>query len=731
MIELMIFISRQRAFRAIQRGLVLMIPLLLAGSLGLVINFFPLPAYQDAMLALFGPGWRNFGNYVFQGTFSIMSLGILISISHSLIEAYAHDSGSDLHPLFGSLVSMACYIVVMNIIDDDISIRLLGPLGLFMAIIIGVLSSGLFIRLYSLKSLRIRIFSDSADPTVGQSLRVLLAAMLTIAAFAILHLLFEAAGVKNIQDYLYELFRHVFGDVRDSSLGTALIFVFTVHLFWFFGMHGSNVMEPIMMTVFYPNLEMNRLDLAAGLVPERVFTKEFFDIFILQGGCGSTICLILAVLIFQRRNNTRQISLVSSIPGLFNVNEPMVYGLPIVMNPFFLVPFIFFPLVLVLTTAGAMHLGLVPVVTNSVNWTTPILLSGYLATGSPAGAALQAFNVTLGIAFYAPFVRIFQSYKDRDNREALRELTDIVLDGGQNLILRGDRIGNLARSLAVTLREDFLEAREIGLNDAKACRRREGSPPPSLFFHYQPQIRVDGTLHGVEALLRWRHPQLGFIPPPVAIALADDIDLERRLCHWTIHHAFSDLSNWNREGLRFILSINLSPTQIYEELAGEVAEALRIYGIRPGEVELEVTEQLALTPASRRRLASLKELGVRIAMDDFGMGHTSLMYLKEFDLDTIKLDGVLIRDVASSATSRDIISSIAHLAKASNLEIVAEYVETPEQSEVLARLGCAVFQGYLFSRPLSPSDLGTYAAGLNAGSKVTRVVKNALSPAGD
>jgi lactose/cellobiose-specific phosphotransferase system IIC component len=704
-------ISDNGLLQAVRRGLILIIPIIMAGSFALVLNNFPVQSYQDFMLLAFGDAWKNLGGYIWQGTFAILSVAVLISISYSLTEAYVNRTNVDLHPFFGSMTALACYIAIMYIPESAIPLQFLGALGLFIAILIAVLSSQMFILLHRFGRFRMRIYSDSADRTVGQSLNALFPAFITICAFAAVHMFFDAAGVRDMQTSMYERFRMLFGDTANADLGTALGFVLLSHLFWIFGLHGTNIMEPVVHNVFVPNLELNGLELAQGLEPTHMYSKEFFDIFVFPGGSGASLCLIIAIIFLTKRTNTRQIAIISAVPGIFNINEILIYGVPIVLNPFFAVPFILTPAVLTLTTTVSMSIGLVPLAVKSANWTTPVILSGFMATGSVSGSLLQLFNIIVGAACYGPFVIMFQKHKEREGQKALKGLTECVLAGMQNLTARGDGIGNLARGLAIALKEDLHQATA----DA------EDRPDCPLFLEYQPQIKSDGSLHGVEALLRWKHPQLGMIPPPVAVALAEDYEIEDLLCRWTLRRSFRELKKWSERGMSTILSVNLSPTQISDDIAEIVAHELETNSIDPKLIELEVTEQLALTTASRRRLAQLKELGVRLAMDDFGMGHTSLMYLKEFDVSTLKLDGVLVRDIVDSPTSRDIIRSISHLANSSGIELIAEYVETREQSDMLHSLGVHVYQGYLYSKPLLPDRLFTYSEGLRSSSATPAV----------
>ncbi|MDR2529915.1 MAG: EAL domain-containing protein [Oscillospiraceae bacterium] len=690
--------------RAIRRGLIITIPLVMAGSFALVLNHLPVQWYQNLMLELFGESWKNFGNYIVQGTFSIISLIVLLSVSYSMSEAYVHSADERLNPLYGSVTALASYIALLRIPNGGLPPEPIGNTGLFLSIFVGAVSSWLFVRLYLLGKLKLRIYSDSADPTVSQAMYSLFPALMTVMLFGLIRLAFDAVGITDLHAAIYEGVAHLTGGLHSANVGSAIAYVFLVHFLWFFGLHGTNIMETAANSLFFPNLAANQELIASGQAATHVYTKEFFDVFVYQGGSGSTICMIIAIMILTRRTNTRQIAKISAIPGLFNVNELMAYGVPIVLNPYFLIPFIGVPLLLTLTTSAAMAMGIVPVVTSSVNWTAPILLSGYQSTGSVAGSILQVFNVALGVVCYAPFVKFNQRHKERENKEALKGLLDCVFSGVQGITARGDSIGNLARSLAAALRDD--------VKIALASPDKEDN---ALYLLFQPQVKSDGTLHGAEALMRWKHPQLGLIPPPVVIALAEETGLEQIVCNWTLRKAFRTLSYFNSQGLHLVLSVNVSPTQLSEDIGEITAKEIASSKVDPAEIEIEVTEQLALTPAARRRLGNLKSLGVRLAMDDFGMGHTSLMYLKEFDLDTLKLDGVLVKDVVSSGTSRDIIASIAHLAESSGIELIAEFVEQKEQCDVLREFDCNIYQGYLFSPAIPADELLTFNQSLSSG----------------
>jgi EAL domain-containing protein (putative c-di-GMP-specific phosphodiesterase class I) len=234
-------------------------------------------------------------------------------------------------------------------------------------------------------------------------------------------------------------------------------------------------------------------------------------------------------------------------------------------------------------------------------------------------------------------------------------------------------------------------------------------------LYYQPQIDYDGSVFGVEALLRWKHDTYGFIYPPLAISLAEEANLIDSLGNWIFSQSCSDIRTIRQAGYEDLsLSVNVSAVQLEnEEFIPRLKEILEKNSLSRQLLQIEITEQIALAGSKKiiEQISSIKKLGIKLAMDDFGMGHSSLRYLKEYDFDTIKLDGSLVREVASSMNCRNIISSIVYLSKSLNCSVIAEYVEEEEQREALYELGCERYQGYLYSEPLPLDELLQYLRG--------------------
>ena len=228
-------------------------------------------------------------------------------------------------------------------------------------------------------------------------------------------------------------------------------------------------------------------------------------------------------------------------------------------------------------------------------------------------------------------------------------------------------------------------------------------------LHYQPQIDLaSGRIIGMEALVRWQHPERGLVSPLEFISIAEETGLIVPIGNWVLRTACLQNRQWQREGLRPIrVAVNLSARQFAREnLAESVAAILSEIGLAPTDLELELTESLVMTDVERGIgvLRALKQLGVRIAVDDFGTGYSSLAYLRRLPIDVLKIDRSFVTDIGSGDGDGDaIVASVIALAHTLKLKVVAEGVETVEQLDYLRQNHCDEMQGYYFSKPV-PAD---------------------------
>jgi diguanylate cyclase (GGDEF)-like protein/PAS domain S-box-containing protein len=235
-----------------------------------------------------------------------------------------------------------------------------------------------------------------------------------------------------------------------------------------------------------------------------------------------------------------------------------------------------------------------------------------------------------------------------------------------------------------------------------------------LLLHFQPKLDLrDGTLVGVEALVRWQHPQRGFLPPSEFIPLAEQTGLIYPLSHWVLEAALRQQRAWRRVGLDIPVAVNLSRRTLHDpELPETVARLLTRWDVAPTGLVLEITESSLMADPVRaaENLTQLRALGVHMSIDDFGTGYSSLASLKNLSVDELKIDQSFVQAMATDASARAIVRAIVDLADALKLRVVAEGVEDRATWDVLAGLGCDVAQGYFLSRPIAAADLEAWVA---------------------
>jgi diguanylate cyclase (GGDEF)-like protein len=237
---------------------------------------------------------------------------------------------------------------------------------------------------------------------------------------------------------------------------------------------------------------------------------------------------------------------------------------------------------------------------------------------------------------------------------------------------------------------------------------RAALPRGELVLHFQPKVRVDsGALIGMEALLRWMHPQRGLLPPGAFITLAEDSGLILPIGQWVLHAACRQMGAWRDAGLRVPrCAVNLSARQLVTDtLVDDVARALADHRLEADALEVEITESVLMADPERanRILQALHGMGVHVSIDDFGTGYSSLAYLKRFPAQTVKIDRSFVSGLPDDRDDAAITQAVIAMAHSLGLEVVAEGVETKAQLDFLLRLGCDQAQGYFISRPV-PAD---------------------------
>ena len=431
-------IGAQRHLVAIRDSFAAIMALLIAGSLAVLINNLQITAdgatdpYQVMMKNIFAEGFKAFGGNIWWGTFAVMSIFIAFLVAYNLAKSY------DAPPLQAGALSLAVYFLFIpqaitadgsGLLNDfitkvvpgtaipadfatgvgawgNINWSFLKSDNLFAAIIIAMLVTEAYRLLLKSKYLVIKM-PEQVPPAVARSFTALLPSMIILAVASWTQMfIFSDTGLfgSNIFAVITKFVSAPIANVG-QSFGAALFLPLFAQVLWFFGIHGSNIIDPVMQAVFVPAVDANAAALAAGLPATNIVTKSFFDAFVNMGGSGATIALIAAILIASKRKDYRMTAGMSVAPGLFNINESVTYGLPIVLNPLMFIPFILVPLILTTVAYVATFVGLVPETSVIIPWVTPPVLSGFLATGgSFMGALLSGVNFLIAFFIYLPFV---------------------------------------------------------------------------------------------------------------------------------------------------------------------------------------------------------------------------------------------------------------------------------------------------------------------------------------
>jgi PTS system cellobiose-specific IIC component len=341
-------------------------------------------------------------NSVWWGTFGFLAVFAAFSIGYNL----AKNSNGDAFRT--GFITLASYLALIPQSHGDagwgyIHWGYTSTNSLFMAIIIPLIAGELFIRFSNNPKLLIKL-PDSVPPAVGRSFSVLLPAGLTISIVALLGIIVQLITKKDIFDFVNTLFLPL---VKASdSLASGLIIVFLNQFFWLLGLHGPSIVGAVFEPLSLNLLAENQAAAILGQPIPHIMTNAFLNTFVHLGGAGATLGLLIAILITSRSKMFRTLGKTCIGPGIFEINEPVMFGLPIVLNPLFAIPFIVGPLLLTVISYLLTAAGVVGKAVAVIPWATPPIVSGILATGDWRACILQVINLAIVVVIYLPFVKI-------------------------------------------------------------------------------------------------------------------------------------------------------------------------------------------------------------------------------------------------------------------------------------------------------------------------------------
>lgn len=426
-------IGRNKYLMSIRDGFLLSTPLLIGGSIFLLIANFPIPAWIEFLegTVVNQATGQTLAGYISKpadATFTIMAVFAVMGIAYSFAEKLGTNK------LFGAATALVSWFLIMPYTvtgEVDVNgvaqaVSLTGvPLGWLGAkgIFVGIFCAFISVHIYTFVEKRGWTIKMPAGvpPTVEESFAALIPAAVVMIIFFAVNLIFGYMGTDVFQ-IIFEFLQTPLLNLGDT-LGAMVIAYIFLHIFWFFGVNGGSVVG----AVFNPILQT----LSAGNVAgeHHIICQQFQDLFATFGGAGSTLSLVIAMLLFCKSKRIKNLGKMSLVPGIFGINEPILFGLPIVLNPAMLVPFILVPTINIVISYFAMAMNFVPICSGvNIPWTTPLVISGFLATNW-VGALLQAALLVLGVFIYMPFIKILdKQYLQEEMSNIEEDDEDISLD---------------------------------------------------------------------------------------------------------------------------------------------------------------------------------------------------------------------------------------------------------------------------------------------------------------
>lgn len=358
--------------------------------------------------------WQQVGNAIVNGSLNFISVLIAGAIAYHLCQNKGY-----VDPIAPMLLSIACVVIFMPesmqltevvsrqsvTVTGGISFASTGSAGMFVGILTGLMVTSLFIRLANAPKLQVNISGGAIPPAVMRSFNTLIPVMLTMVFFALISFAIQDLSGMDVNTLIAMLIQQPLKSVTTSLPGFLLITT-VANVFFSVGIHQGVISGALLDPFLLNNMQENTLAFAQHQAIPNIICMAFKDTFGVMGGSGNTIALLIAIYLFSRKADYRDIAKLSTAPCLFNISEPIIFGLPIVFNPALIIPFVIAPVFSLTTAYYATAWGFINHVTVQIPWTTPPIISGFLATGGDWRAAvLQMLIITVSVFIYLPFLK--------------------------------------------------------------------------------------------------------------------------------------------------------------------------------------------------------------------------------------------------------------------------------------------------------------------------------------
>ena len=646
---------------AMKNGFLSILPLIIINSfLGLTINLL---------------GYANIkqGFFDFEKILSNISLSIQNVIPYIFIFLFTqnifkikHEKNNLQLGIF-SVVALLLYSIFMNdesfLIKDSLILR---------AILVGLMNYSLYIIINKTYNTFVnkKIIKEIENFQITENIFLGFSHLIIMGSFYFVLFRF----FPNLS---FDLSKHLH---FDNSLSTPLVYNLIILLPWLFGVNGSHLVNSSYIELF-KNSQHNIKSFMNNTGDLKYFDESFYNLFINIGGNGATLCLLIALLIYRKKEYKKFFKL-AIIPSLFNINEIVVYGLPIVGNVLLIIPFILVPTIFTILTYFALVFNFIQPSIIYTSWLTPTVVSGFASSqGNIRVVIWQLFLITIGTLVYLLFLKKFMNV----NRDTVLHNVSSISQNSANFDIGGSHFDHIVK---------FNEARKK-LN----LLLKRGH----LTLYFQPIVDIsDNKVSKIECLVRMNHEELGIINP-YFLSYFKTLHKMPDLDYWVIEESFihnKRLKNLNHD---YVLSINISAdTFIQKSFYSNIVELVEKHKVDPKKFTLELVEEVCILDikSAKEKIYLLKELGFKIAIDDFGTGYSSLIYLIDLPVNYIKIDRRFVQSLKFSK-GETILKNIIQLCKSVGCDVILEGVETEKELDILKKLGVDMIQGYYFFKPNS------------------------------
>lgn len=404
-------ISKNKYLLSVRDGFLISMPLLIVGSFFMLISNFPIQAWIDLLnhTYIFDASISSLFSVVTSATFSLMAVFVVMGIG------YNYAKYEETNTIFGAAVALMSWFILMPMVTSftpegsdqvfqvsSIPLDWVGSKGIF----VGILCAIFAVKIYKAvvkKGWVIRM-PKGVPPTVGQSFAALLPITIVVIVFLAIHILFLFTPWGNAFEFVFNILQIPIQKVGDS-LGAMLLIYLFAHILWLFGIHGTNITDSVFRPILYALSAENLIALQAGEPLPHIINVQFQDLFATYGGGGSTLSMLIIMFFYCKSKRVKKLGRLSILPSIFGINEPIIFGLPVVLNPVIALPFVLVPMVNIVISYLCMSIGIVPICNGVIMpWTTPPIISGFLSSGWQ-GAILQIVLIALGAIIYLPFVK--------------------------------------------------------------------------------------------------------------------------------------------------------------------------------------------------------------------------------------------------------------------------------------------------------------------------------------